>query len=287
MIAVLGLGNMGGAIARRLNGRFDVVGFDLSPEAITRANDAGLTTAASLPDAVSSASTVLTSLPNDDIVTAAWLDDGILDHAQPGTVLIELSTIMPSTMTRIGEKASSRGFAVVDSPVSGGPGEAEIGKLGMLVGGDDETVESVTEILAQIGTIKRTGPIGTGKVVKIVNNMMSMANVLAASEAFSLGVAAGVEPRRLYDVLAGSGGSSQHFTKRWPKALDGNFDPGFTISLGEKDLALGVDLAREMHMPSPVASTGREMYHMAMMQGYAERDIVALLKFYQGWRSDT
>ena len=101
---------------------------------------------------------------------------------------------------------------------------------------------------------KHTGGIGTAKVVKLVNNMMSMGNVLVAAEAFALGVAAGVEPQKLYDVLSVSGGRSHHFTKRFPNALKGDFSPGFKMELGEKDLALAVELGRTMKMPTPSAS---------------------------------
>ena len=130
---------------------------------------------------------------------------------------------------------------------------------------------------------KYTGPVGTAKVVKIVNNMMSMGNVLVAAEAFALGVAAGVDPSNLYDVLSVSGGRSHHFTKRFPNAIKGDFSPGFKMELGEKDLALAVELGRMTKMPTPSASATRELYALALAEGFRGQDIVALLKMYQNW----
>jgi 3-hydroxyisobutyrate dehydrogenase-like beta-hydroxyacid dehydrogenase len=287
-IAMIGLGNMGGAVARRLAERFEVVGFDQAPGALERSATADVTPAESLAAAARGAEAIITSLPNDAIVRDAWFsEEGVLAHADRGAVGIELSTILPKTIEELAERAEERGVAVVDSPVSGGPGEAETGNLTLLAGGADRDIERVLPILEQLGTIRRTGGVGTGKVVKIVNNMMSMANVVAAAEAFSLGVAAGVDPRRLFEVLSVSGGTSHHFTKRWPKALSDDFAPGFTVALGEKDLALGIELARAAGVPSPVASTGRELYKMAMLQGLAADDVVAMLKFYNSWHHRT
>ena len=113
--------------------------------------------------------------------------------------------------------------------------------------------------------------------------MMSMGNVLIAAEAFALGVAAGVEPEKLYDVISVSGGRSHHFTKRFPNALKGDFRPGFKLELGEKDLSLGIDLGRRLNLPTPAASTVREIYALALAQGFRGQDIVALLAMYQNW----
>ena len=113
--------------------------------------------------------------------------------------------------------------------------------------------------------------------------MMSMGNVLVAAEAFALGVAAGVEPDKLYDVLSVSGGRSHHFTKRFPNAIKGDFSPGFKMELGEKDLALAVELGRMTRMPTPSASATRELYALALAEGFRGQDIVALLAMYQNW----
>jgi 3-hydroxyisobutyrate dehydrogenase-like beta-hydroxyacid dehydrogenase len=285
-IAVIGMGQMGSGMAGRLReSNLDVVGFDVSAEQRDRLTKDGFRMTSSIAEALAGRTMVLTSLPDPKAVNEAWLGaDGIVAHAAKGTLCIELSTIDPQTMRQVAGKAAERGIAVVDCPVSGSPNEARAGKLVLIVGGEQADVARSEPVLKQLGADwKYTGPVGTAKVVKIVNNMMSMGNVLVAAEAFALGVAAGVEPEKLYDVLSVSGGRSHHFTKRFPNALKGDFSPGFKMELGEKDLALGVELGRMTRMPTPSASATREMYALALAEGFRGKDIVALLQMYQNW----
>ena len=285
-IAVIGMGQMGAAMATRLQqSGLKVVGYDIDPGQRSRLAKDGFTMASSIAEALSGCSTVLTSLPDSKAVTEAWLGaGGIVAHAAASALCIELSTIDPHTMRQVAEAASARGIAVVDCPVSGSPNEAKAGQLVLIAGGDEAAVKRAESIFGWLGEKwKYTGAVGTAKVVKIVNNMMSMGNVLVAAEAFALGVAAGVESETLYDVLSVSGGRSHHFSKRFPNALKGNFSPGFKMELGEKDLALGVELGRSVRMPTPSASATRELYALALVEGHRGKDIVSLLAMYQNW----
>jgi 3-hydroxyisobutyrate dehydrogenase-like beta-hydroxyacid dehydrogenase len=285
-VAVVGMGQMGSGMAGRLKeAGYDIAGYDISLEQASRLAAAGFGMAASIKEALAGSRFVLSSLPDSRAVHAAWLGaDGIVAHAETGSLCIELSTIDPDTMREVGQAAAARGLAVLDCPVSGSPAEARVGKLILIVGGDRSDVERAGPVMTLLGTDwKHTGGVGTAKVVKIVNNMMSMGNVLVAAEAFALGVAAGVEPDRLYEVLSVSGGRSHHFTKRFPNALKGDFAPGFKMELGEKDLALGIELGRSLRLPTPTASTVRELYAVALAEGFRGKDIVALLAMYHGW----
>ena len=284
--AVVGMGQMGSGMAGRLKeSGYDIVGYDVNSDQRARLAQAGFTMAGSIREALAGRDVILTSLPDPKAVREAWLGaDGIVAHAGKGSLCIELSTIDPGTMREVAEAAAARGIAVVDCPVSGSPNEARSGKLILIAGGDRKDVERAEPLLKLLGSDwKYTGGVGTAKVVKIVNNMMSMGNVLVASEAFALGVAAGVEPDKLYDVLSVSGGRSHHFTKRFPNAIKGDFSPGFKMELGEKDMALAIDLGRTMKMPTPTASTVRELFSIALAEGYRGQDIVALMAMYQRW----
>jgi 3-hydroxyisobutyrate dehydrogenase-like beta-hydroxyacid dehydrogenase len=287
-IAIVGMGQMGSGIGERLKeSGHDVWGYDISEATRLRLTAAGFKMAASIAEAISSSRIVLSSLPDSQAVREAWLGtDGIVAKALDGCLCIELSTIDPATMREIAEASISRGLQVVDCPVSGSPSEARSGSLILIAGGDAAAIDRAKPILDCLGAdCKVTGQVGTAKVVKIVNNMMSMANVLAAAEAFALGVAAGVEPETLYNVLSVSGGRSHHFTKRFPNALRGDFSPGFKMELGEKDLALGIELGRTMNMPTPTACATRVMFAAALSQGFRGQDIVAVLAMYQQWIS--
>ncbi len=285
-IAVVGLGQMGGAIAQRLHKqRGGVVGYDANPAAREAAAKAGMPVANGLAQAVEGVVAVLTCLPNSAAVDAVWLGkDGLADCVIAGVTCIELSSIDPDTMKRVARALQSRGASVLDCPVSGSPAEALEGKLVLLAGGEAALLESNMPLLRYLSdNVRHAGDVGTGKIVKIINNMMTMSNILAAAEAFSLGVRAGVEPEKLLEILSVSGGRSAQFLKRFPWAVAGDFAPRFKMELGEKDLSLGTDLGRAVGQPTPVASTARELYALALAEGHRGRDIVALYEMYQGW----
>ena len=285
-IGVIGLGQMGSGMAARLREvGYDVRGTDVSPSARDAAAALGIATVAKMEDVFPDRAILLTSLPDPAAVRDVWLGaNGIVARAASGTVCIDLSTIDPTTMREVGAAAAEKGLKVLDCPVSGSPKEARAGTLVLIAGGDPAVLDDARDVLRHLGDpIQYTGPVGTAKVVKIVNTMMSMGNVLVAAEAFALGEAAGVDPDTLYDVLSKSGGRSHHFTKRFPSALKGDFSPGFKLELGEKDLALGIELGRQMKMPTPTASAVRELYALALAEGFRGQDIVALLSVYRRW----
>lgn len=285
-IASIGMGMMGSGIAERLLSLgHDVVGYDINPD--TRASLAarGVSMADILPDALHGRDIVLSCLPHPDAVRGAWLGpDGIVAHAQDGALCVELSTIDPTTMKEVGSAAEGRGLDAVDCPVSGSPKEATIGKLVLIAGGSQGAMARAEPLLLQLGeTWRYTGGVGSAKVIKIVNNMMTMGNILVAAEAFAVGTAAGVDPELLYDVLSVSGGRSHHFTKRFPNAIKGDWQPGFKIELGVKDLTLAIDFGHAVGQPTPAAELARGLTERAVAQGYSGQDIVALLHMYQHW----
>lgn len=284
-VAVVGLGQMGSAVALNLRDQgFDVVGWDIAPAARERVAAQGVPAGETLADALKGRAYVLSSLPNGAIVRQSWLgQDGIVEQAEADATLIDLSTIEPSAMRDVADHALAHGLRVLDCPVSGGPVEARAGKLIVMVGGEAAVMEQARPLLQALGpTIRHTGGVGTAKVVKIVNNTMAMGNLLVACEAFSLGEAMGVDATTLFDVLSESGGRSMTFTKRFPPALKGDFEARFKLELAEKDLALGLSMARELGVQAPAATLVRDLFGQAVAQGYGGKDAVALLAMYRG-----
>jgi 3-hydroxyisobutyrate dehydrogenase-like beta-hydroxyacid dehydrogenase len=284
-IAYFGIGQMGAGMALCLQrAGFDVIGYDISAASRDAAAAQGLTVTASMADAVSGADFLLSSLPNSAIVRDAWLgNDGILScNPQKGAVCIDFSTIDAETMVAVATACRERGLGVVDAPVSGGPQESADGTLVLLLGGTEADIARAKPVFDALGSVQLpTGDVGTAKTVKLVNNVMSMGNVLVAAEAFAMGEAAGVDSQVLFDTLSQSGGRSHHLLKRFPNALKSNWDPGFKMELGEKDVALAVDFARSIQQPTPIASLVREMMTMALAGGYAGHDVVAVLDMYR------
>ena len=282
-LAFVGIGQMGGGMAAHLTrSGFSLTGYDPSEHSRNLAANDGVKVVSQLRDAVQGTDVVLTSLPNPQIALDAWLDDrGILAYMAEGSTGIELSTIDPEVMEQIATEAKKKGIRMVDAPVSGGPLEAASGQLVLMTGGEREDIDAVGDVLDCLSSSRHiTGAVGTGKTVKLINNMMSMGNIVIAAEAFALGTAAGVDPRTLFDVLSQSGGRSHHFLKRFPKAIEGDYAPGFKIELGEKDVALGIELGRKLMQPTPAASVVREMIALGMASGRKGQDIVTMLDYY-------
>ena len=282
-IAFIGTGQMGRGMSQRLVERgFDVLGYDVSEQSRLAAQALGIPTTDDLSAALACRKIILTSLPKSTTAIDAWMgSEGILTFAEQGAIGIELSTIDPDTMRKLAEAGKSKDIDLIDAPVSGGPGETVTGKLVVMVGGLQSSIAQVDEVLKALSSSYHyTGDVGTAKAVKLVNNMMSMGNIVVAAEAFALGLAAGVEPDLLYSVLSQSGGTSHHFTKRFPKAIKNDFAPGFKLELGEKDLALAIEFGRTLQHPTPAASAIRELMALGLAAGYRGQDVIAMLDFY-------
>lgn len=284
-VLVIGLGKMGGAIAGRLvRAGWRVLGFDLDADARQRAAAAGVVPVARLADGIAQTTVVMTSLPDPRIVRAAYLTPGgIAELLRAGSVVIELSTIDPFTMREVAEALHARDASVrvVDSPVSGGVEEAAEGKLSLMVSGDAAAVEAVREALESIGTIRSCGvKVGDGKVVKLVNNLVAISNVLGAVEALALAHAADVDPHMLYDVLAHSGAASYQLNKRLPRIIDHDLAPRFSLSLATKDLRLALELADRLGLDLAAGRTVLERFTEAEERGWGSLDMAGVAQFY-------
>jgi 3-hydroxyisobutyrate dehydrogenase len=285
-IGFLGMGAMGGPMARRLvEMGFAVSGYDVSEARARAADKDGVAVAPSPAAAVKAADIVMSSLPNPPAVRAAYLgEDGAVPALSAGTVLVDMSTIDPATWREVADAAAARGASAIGAPVSGGPADAGSGKLVFLIGGDAADIDRCREVLSALGTeIHHLGPLGAGHVVKLVNNVMSMCNVAVAAEAMVLGVRAGMDPQRLFEVLSTSGGRSHHFLKRFPNVLAGDFTPYFSIALSRKDLSLALQMAERLGVPMLATSIVRQVYEAAAAQGLDNADMAGVTKLYEGW----
>jgi 3-hydroxyisobutyrate dehydrogenase-like beta-hydroxyacid dehydrogenase len=285
-IGFVGLGAMGGAMAGHLvKCGYAVTGYDVSGERAEAAALAGVVRAASPAEAARAADVVLSSLPNPGAVREAYLGSGgIVAAARPGATLVDLSTVDPDTWKDVARVAAARGLSCLDAPVSGGPVEAGSGRLVFLVGGEADALERCRPLFATLGSeIHHVGPLGSAQVVKIVNNVMTMGNVAVAAEAMVLGVKAGLDPQRLFDILSTSGGRSHHFLKRFPNVLAGDFAPRFSIALSRKDLGLAARLAESLGVPMLTTAVVRQVYEAAAAAGLDGQDMAAVTELFERW----
>jgi len=283
-IGILGLGTMGGPMARRLaSSGFAVTGYDPIAKSAERAKADGVALAASPARVAEAADFVLSSLPDPATVRRAYLgEDGALAGSRAGMAFIDLSTTDPDSWREVAKAAASRGVDCLDAPVSGGPDEAGNGKLIFLVGGDAGVLERCRPVLTVLGgEIHHIGALGSGQVIKIINNIMSVGNVAIAAEAMVLGVRAGLDPQCLFDILSTSGGRSHHFLKRFPKVLAGDFTPYFGIALSRKDVGIGLGMAASLGLSMPVTAAVRDAYEAAHAEGFGNLDMAGVIALYE------
>jgi 3-hydroxyisobutyrate dehydrogenase len=274
-VGFIGVGNMGNPMASNvLKAGFPVIVYDRNPRAMENLLQAGARGAASARAVVEGAEIVLTSLPASPDVEAVYLEPGgLVDSAKAGTILIDLSSVLPSTPRKIEPRAQARGVHFLEAPVSGGVSGARAATLAIMVGGDPETLTRAQSVLRAIGpNIFHVGPVGAGNTVKAINNMLASVNALAMMEGLALGVKAGLDPMTIYEVVKASSGASKAL-ERIPNALiPRQFEPGFKVQLMNKDLETFNTIAKELHVPVSFANVAQQYQQMAIAAGLAEQD---------------
>jgi 3-hydroxyisobutyrate dehydrogenase-like beta-hydroxyacid dehydrogenase len=281
-VGFVGLGVMGLPMARNLLAAgFAVSGWARRPETAARAAAEGIEMRASPAELARVCDVVILMLTTSADVEGLCLGpQGLLDSASPGSALVDMSTIAPATSRRIAEAAAGSGLGFLDAPVSGGSFGAEQGSLTIMAGGDAALVERCRPLFEAMGDPQRifhTGSVGSGEVVKLVNNMLVGSISAATLEALLVGVRAGVPLRTLVEVLSVSSGGSTQLTGQLAKrALVGELDPGFSTDLLVKDLGLAADLARESGQRTPLTDLARELFEASQAAGHGAQDYTAL-----------
>ena len=284
-VGFVGLGRMGGNMCRNVIAKSgeDVMVYDLSPEAVEACAAVGGRAATSLGELVAAADVILTSLPKPENVEAVVLGpEGIAERAKPGTVYIDLTTSSPELARRLAAQLEEKGIEMLDAPVSGGPVGAEAGTLGVMVGGKEEVLEANRKLLETLGAnVIHVGPIGSGLIAKLVNNLLGIASVATASEGLMIARAAGVEPRKLDAVIRASTGDSLAYRALADKAISGDYSAAFALDLAYKDIHLLLELADELSMPAPMGASTHNLMRMAKGLGYGELDPTVVVRVYE------
>jgi 3-hydroxyisobutyrate dehydrogenase len=280
-IGFVGLGVMGSRMARNVvKAGFPLTVHDVVAERIQALAAAGARPASSLAEVAAAADVVITMLPNSpDVREVVAGPGGLVHHAKPGTVLIDMSTIEPRVAQELAETVSRAGCAFLDAPVSRGVRGAEQGTLSIMVGGDRATYQACEDVFRAMGTdLFHIGGSGMGQVAKLVNNTMAMVNVAALAEAMVMGVRSGADPEILFQVVTKSSGDSYQFRDKLPHILNRRFEPGFTVDLGHKDLSLALSQASQVRVPMAVAAAARELYGFCRAEGDGALDCRAVIR---------
>ncbi|WP_290053241.1 2-hydroxy-3-oxopropionate reductase [Amycolatopsis solani] len=280
-LGFIGLGVMGAPMAAHLVAAgHDVSGYDVTPAAGEKLRAAGGRAATGVADAVTGADVVITMLPNhpqvEEVVLAAG---GVLDAAEPGALLIDMSTIRPETSIAIAEAARDRKIRVLDAPVSGGQAGAEQAALSIMVGGAEEDFEAGKPVLEALGkTIVHVGPHGAGQVVKAANQLVVGGIYGLVAEAIVLLEASGVDAATGLDVLAGGLAGSRILELKRESMVERRFAPGFRIDLHHKDMGIALAAARQADVALPLTGLVAQLVAAGRAMGYGSLDHSALLK---------
>ena len=274
-VGFIGVGNMGNPMAGNvLKAGFPMTVFDLNPKAMENLIQAGARRAGAAREVVEQSEIVLTSLPASPDVEAMYLEPGgLVERAKPGTILIDLSSVLPSTPRKIEPKARARGVHFLEAPVSGGVTGARAATLAIMVGGNKDALSRAEPVLRAMGpNVFHVGSVGAGNTVKAINNMMACVNSATMMEGFLLGVKAGLDPMTIYEVVKASSGGSKAL-ERIPRALiPRNFEPGFKVSLMNKDLETFHTIAKELHVPVTFSTLAQHYQQAALAAGLGEQD---------------
>ncbi len=284
-IGYVGLGVMGGALARRLLREHKLTVYDLSPERCAEFARLGATVAGSPAEVGAASDIVLTCLPTSAQVKEVIFGDnhGLIRGMKPGGLIVDQTSGATAMTKQMAADLAPTGVELIDGPVSGGPQGADAGTIAIMVGGTDAQYARVEPVLKVISpNVAHVGPLGAGHTLKAVNNMMSAANRLLAFEAVSLAAAQGLDPKIVVDMINKSSGRNNATQNTFPNNIfTDNFEARFTLALMEKDVALAAELATGDFEKLTLTPLILRNYRMAIDRFGRQGDLHQMLRFYE------
>lgn len=291
-IGFIGVGNMGGPMARNLlKTGHTVRAFDLSEVALKAVTDAGATAAKSAAEAATDVDVVITMLPAGHHVRLVYLaEGGVLAVAKKGALLIDCSTIDIESARAVAGAADKAGFQFLDAPVSGGVGGAEAGTLTFMCGGSEEGFARAKPVLEAMGKkIVLAGGAGAGQAAKVCNNMALAISMIGTCEAFTLGEKLGLDPQKLFDIMSTSSGQCWSLTTYCPvpgpvatSPANRDYTGGFATALMLKDLKLAQGAAQDANATTPLGAEAMQLYSLFAAKGHAAVDFSGIIKMLRG-----
>jgi 3-hydroxyisobutyrate dehydrogenase len=274
-IGYIGLGSMGGRLARRLQREHVVSVYDRDPAAVAALAELGALPCASSSEVAAQSDVLFLCLPTSDHVRSVLFDqEGVLAGAASGLVVVDQTTGDPEVTRQLARELADHGVELLDAPVSGGPMGADAGTVAIMVGAPGDRYEAVAEILRVVSpNVFHAGEVGCGHVIKLANNLMSAVHRTASLEALSLAVKNGVDPGRALEILlAGSGRNFYLETFVGSHLLTGQLASGFTLALLHKDVRLACALGDKSDVPMLFGNLVKEFYQMCINDQGSQAD---------------
>lgn len=282
-IGFIGLGAMGGSLARNIIGTgYDVIAYDISEEAIENTIRMGGKAATSANETARQADVLFTSLPLPQHLKGLLVEnDKILDDMQEGSLLIDVSTIDPKTARELSDTSEQKGVQFLTCPLGKGPAQAEDGEAAFFVGGKEAVFSKYKDFLNSISTsVSHVGDVEQATAFKLISNMIGMTNTLVLAEGVKLADEIGIDPELFQNLLSSTGADSYQLTLRGPMFLNEDYASKFSVNLTLKDIALGVKMAEGLDQITPFSSLARDYYKKAQDMGYGNEDCAAAYKLF-------
>ena len=279
-VGFIGLGIMGKPMAGHLiDAGYELVVHNRNRDAVDELVGRGAAEAHSGKEVAEQSDIVITMLPDSpDVESVALGEGGIIEGTHEGLIFVDMSTIAPSVTTQVGEVLAGKGVQSLDAPVSGGDIGAQNATLSIMVGGDEDTFNTVKPLFDVMGqSAVLCGPLGAGQTVKACNQILVAVTIAGVSEALTMGTKAGVDPIKIVQVLSGGLARCGVLENRGERMVNGDFDPGFRIRLHYKDLNIIQKTSNDFGVPLPVTSEVFELFKTAMVKGRGELDHSGLL----------
>jgi 3-hydroxyisobutyrate dehydrogenase-like beta-hydroxyacid dehydrogenase len=278
-VGVVGLGIMGGAIARNLAAAgWHVVGYDIDAERCSQAAAAGVRLGTSAADVAASTPTILTSLPTPAALSAVVHE--IAGAGLPPRLLVEVSTFTLGDKTSAERVLREAGHQLLDCPLSGTGAQAKVKDLVVYASGSSAAIAGLRPLFADFARQAHDlGAFGNGTKMKFVANLLVAIHNVATAEAFVLGMKAGLDPQQIFDLISVGAGSSRIFELRGPMMAQNRYDGdnvSMKVSVWQKDMAVIGDFARGLNCPTPLFSATMPIYAAAMSTGHAAHDTAAV-----------
>jgi 3-hydroxyisobutyrate dehydrogenase len=284
-VGFAGLGTMGASMAANLaRAGAPLAVWNRTPGKAAALLELGAHEAAS-PAALAAASDVVLVCVSDtpDVEVVLFGPDGVSHGIRPGSLVVDFSTISPSSTVAFGERLAELGVGMVDAPVSGGSEGARLGTLTVFLGGEESYVARVRPILEAIGrTFTHMGPLGSGQAAKAVNQVIICGYYSSVAEGLALGVRAGLDPKRLVEALSGGAAQSWVLANRSGRMIEGRYPPGFRLALHRKDLAIALELASSLGLRLPVAQLTAGLEDGLLESGRGDEDMSVLMDAIEG-----
>ena len=281
-IGFVGLGIMGKPMAKNLlKAGYSLTVYDVRAEPVEELVTDGASMASSSREVSQVTDTIITMLPDSaDSERAILGENGVLEGAKAGSIIIDMSSIAPLVSQKIAAEAAGKSVEMLDAPVSGGEPGAVAGTLAIMVGGKQEIFDQCLPILNSVGrSVVRVGDVGAGNFVKLANQIIVAANIEAVGEAFALAQKAGIDPELVFQAIRGGLAGSAVMEAKAPMIMDRNFNPGFRIRLHQKDLHNALLTGKDLGVPLPVTGLVQQMLGALMNQGKGDNDHSAIVNF--------